>query len=101
MASRGEGWGLPLIEAAVHRRPVLARDLPVFREHVLSNMEFFSDDAPQALASRLMELSWLGRTAAPAVEVPNWSDSVERLLRTLGFEEAVDMTVEQPLRKAS
>ena len=52
MASRGEGWGLPLIEAALHRRPVLARDLPVFREHALANIQFFSDDAPRALAPR-------------------------------------------------
>ena len=101
MASRGEGWGLPLIEAALHRRPVLARDLPVFREHALSNIQFFSDDAPQVLASRLMELSWLGRTPAPAVQVPNWSESVERLLTTLGFQQAIDITIEQPLRKAS
>lgn len=101
MASRGEGWGLPLIEAALHRRPVLARDLPVFREHALANIQFFSDDAPRALATRLMELSWAGRTPAPAVQVPNWSESVEGLLRTLGFAEVFQTSIEEPLRKAS
>ena len=32
MASEGEGFGLPLIEAAQHDLPLIARDLPVFRE---------------------------------------------------------------------
>ena len=31
-ASEGEGFGLPLIEAARYGLPILARDLPVFRE---------------------------------------------------------------------
>lgn len=32
LASEGEGFGLPLIEALQHRKPVLVRDLPVYRE---------------------------------------------------------------------
>ncbi|MGL5446994.1 MAG: glycosyltransferase family 4 protein, partial [Rhabdaerophilum sp.] len=32
LASEGEGFGLPLIEAAHEGKPVLARNLPVFRE---------------------------------------------------------------------
>ena len=31
-ASEGEGFGLPLIEAARHKLPIIARDIPVFRE---------------------------------------------------------------------
>ncbi|WP_297839799.1 glycosyltransferase family 1 protein [Pseudomonas sp.] len=31
-ASEGEGFGLPLIEAAQHHLPMIVRDLPVFRE---------------------------------------------------------------------
>lgn len=37
MTSRGEGMGLPLLEAALHRRPILVRDLPVFREQELAS----------------------------------------------------------------
>ena len=29
-ASEGEGFGLPLIEAAQHKLPIIARDIPVF-----------------------------------------------------------------------
>lgn len=32
MASEAEGFGLPLIEAAQHKLPIIARDIPVFRE---------------------------------------------------------------------
>jgi len=32
LASKGEGCGLPLIEAAFFNKPVLARDIPVFKE---------------------------------------------------------------------
>lgn len=31
-ASFGEGFGLPLIEAAQHGLPIMARDIAVFRE---------------------------------------------------------------------
>ena len=41
-ASEGEGFGLPLIEAAQHKLPIIARDIPVFREVVRwrGNMRF-------------------------------------------------------------
>jgi glycosyltransferase involved in cell wall biosynthesis len=81
MPSRGEGFGLPLMEAAAHRRFVLARDLPVFREHNLSNVSYFSDDRAPALGEKLMELLNTGlNKPAPEAELPSWSDSVERLL---------------------
>lgn len=39
-ASEGEGYGLPLIEAASKGLPIIARDLPVFRE-VAQNCAYF------------------------------------------------------------
>jgi glycosyltransferase involved in cell wall biosynthesis len=41
-ASEGEGFGLPLIEAAKHGLPIMARDLAVFREVGQSNVSYFS-----------------------------------------------------------
>jgi glycosyltransferase involved in cell wall biosynthesis len=43
-ASVGEGFGLPLIEAAQHKMPIIARDLPVFREVAGDCATYFSGD---------------------------------------------------------
>lgn len=56
-ASYGEGFGLPLFEAAHHGLPIIARDIPVFRE-VASDCAFFI----QASTSKSMAASvkaWL------------------------------------------
>ncbi len=46
-ASEGEGFGLPLIEAARYRLPVLARAIPVFREVAGGSAYYFdASDAP-------------------------------------------------------
>jgi len=54
-ASYAEGFGLPLIEAARHCLPVIARDIPVFREVAGEHASYFSDD----LARTMMD--WLER----------------------------------------
>jgi glycosyltransferase involved in cell wall biosynthesis len=43
VASYAEGYGLPLIEAMYHNKPVLARDIPVFRE-IGGSCVSFGDD---------------------------------------------------------
>lgn len=49
--SQGEGFGLPLIEAARHGLPILARDIPVFREVAGDHATYFTDDrSPDTLA---------------------------------------------------
>lgn len=48
--SLDEGLGLPLIEAAKHAQPILARDLPVFREIAGDHATYFSGTAPRDLA---------------------------------------------------
>lgn len=56
-ASEGEGFGLPLIEAARHHLPILARDLPVFHEIAGEHAAYFSGDDSESLASALR--NWL------------------------------------------
>ena len=86
MASRGEGFGLPLIEAAAHKRFILARDLAVFREQRLPNVLYFEDDRPAALGDRLMHLVDIAHGGpAPAADLPSWSDCVDRLLVEMGL----------------
>lgn len=56
-ASYGEGFGLPLIEAAQHGLPLLARDIPVFREVAGAHACYFQATQPSDFASAVQ--SWL------------------------------------------
>lgn len=56
-ASEGEGFGLPLIEAARHKIPILARDIPVFREVTGDHAAYFSGLEPADLADAVR--NWL------------------------------------------
>jgi len=102
MASRGEGFGLPLIEAAAHGRYILARDLSVFREQGLPNVLYFDDDRPSALGSRIMALLTAGqRGSAPVANLPSWHDCVDRLLIELGRSRLDDHRSKKAARQAS
>ncbi|MEO8740566.1 MAG: glycosyltransferase [Casimicrobiaceae bacterium] len=83
LASRGEGFGLPLIEAAQFGLPILASDIPVFREIAGDHATYFQLGTAEQLASVLE--SWL---ATPSGSVPqsanmprlSWEQSAEQLL---------------------
>jgi len=87
MASEGEGFGLPLIEAAEHGVPIIARDLPVFREVAGEHAFYFSGTHPTDLADALR--SWLKlyrRGHHPKSNMlprQNWQQSAEQLLQVL------------------
>ncbi len=81
-ASEGEGFGLPLIEAAQHGLPIIARDIPVFREVAGENAYYFCGDDPLVLANALQ--SWLSLgDAVPAstgIRRLTWRESSRQLL---------------------
>jgi glycosyltransferase involved in cell wall biosynthesis len=52
-ASEGEGFGLPLIEAARHRLPIIARGIPVFREVAGEHAFYFAGHDPDALVAAI------------------------------------------------
>lgn len=87
LPSEGEGFGLPLVEAAHVGLPILARDLPVFREIGGAHASYFTGFDGPALA-RAME-DWLeahaaGRAPASTGIAPlTWSDSARQLLTFL------------------
>jgi len=88
VASHAEGFGLPLAEAAMHGRWALVRDLPVFREHQLPNVRYFSDDSASALARSIQSIADLAeQREPPRAEIPSWSWCVERLIGEIGFGE--------------
>ncbi|MCK6436563.1 FkbM family methyltransferase [Rivihabitans pingtungensis] len=86
-ASECEGFGLPLIEAAQHKLPVLARDIAVFREVAGEHAAYFCARQPQELAQALRD--WLRLFAADAHprsdSMPwlSWRDSARALLRPI------------------
>jgi glycosyltransferase involved in cell wall biosynthesis len=56
-ASYGEGFGLPLIEAAQHKLPIFARQIPVFREVAGEYAQYFKAENSAELAQAID--SWL------------------------------------------
>ena len=83
-ASEAEGFGLPLIEAAQHRLPIMARDIAVFREVAGEHASYFSGQQPEALASAISDWLALNRTggAPSSSSMPwlTWQQSTKRLL---------------------
>ncbi|TAM06456.1 MAG: glycosyltransferase family 1 protein [Paraburkholderia sp.] len=87
VASHAEGFGLPLLEALGRGKPVLARDLPVFRQHGFSGVEYFSTHDEEALPEAIA--NWLDRvsdsSAAPVAsdDLPAWRDTATALVKSL------------------
>jgi len=83
MASEGEGFGLPIIEAARHEIPLILRDLPVFHEIAGDSASYFEGLAPEALALAIihwMDQDRLGLTpSSDGIKYITWDQSVSQL----------------------
>ena len=79
-ASEGEGFGLPLIEAAARGIPLIARDLPVFREVAGESAYYFMAKSGAEMAAAFCD--WLKLSADGAV--PSSAG-----IRTIRWEESV------------
>ncbi len=97
-ASSGEGFGLPLIEAAHFGLPIIARDIPVFREVVGEHASWFSGDTGADLAQHLR--TWLLSREEHRVPTPDgmawntWTESAAQLSAELQL--LVDGTADGP-----
>lgn len=86
-ASEGEGYGLPLIEAAQYGVPIIARDLPVFREVAGAHATYFQSNDASGLADTIER--WFAEHAASrapsSVGMPwlSWQQSAAQLARML------------------
>lgn len=83
-ASEGEGFGLPLIEAAQHKLPILARDLAVFQEVADDHAVYFTglEAADLADAVRDWLTAWQSDQAVASDRMPwlTWEESAAQLL---------------------
>jgi glycosyltransferase involved in cell wall biosynthesis len=88
IASEGEGFGLPLVEAAKYDKPVLVRNLPVFRELNVPGV-YFDDDGVQAL-SRILDEWFKTPYGSPTQSGKNykiqWRETVNELLFQIGID---------------
>jgi len=86
-ASYDEGFGLPLIEAAKHSIPILARDIPVFREVAGDAALYFSADNAEQMSNEI--LSWAKKYSAGDIQESKnmpwltWRQSADNLFKAL------------------
>ncbi|KFN42912.1 glycosyltransferase family 4 protein [Arenimonas oryziterrae] len=86
-ASQGEGYGLPIVEAARHGLPILARDIPVFREVAGAGATYFHGGDGASLARALLD--WFAHSAAGDAARPerihpfSWEQSARKLMQVL------------------
>ncbi len=81
-SSIAEGFGLPIAEAAFHGTPVIASDLPVFREVGGDALACYPVADAGALAER-MAAALLSRPMPPRAAVRGWDEVVRELDRLL------------------
>lgn len=82
VASYGEGFGLPVVEALGHGKPVFARDLPVFRPHEEKGVRYFPANANVRLLAAELD-RWLDDAAADRIAVTRPAESWEESARVL------------------
>ncbi len=83
-ASEGEGFGLPLVEAAQYKLPIIARDIPIFHEVAGDHAYYFNGKEPDDLAKAVhewLELYQSGRHPK-SDDMPwlTWKQSTQQLL---------------------
>lgn len=86
-ASYAEGFGLPLIEAAHYGLPIIARDIPIFREVARENAYYFPNGDVKALTNAIEEwfaLHAIEKTpASKGIPCLTWAQSAQQALDVL------------------
>jgi glycosyltransferase involved in cell wall biosynthesis len=77
-ASYGEGYGLPLVEASGFKLPIVARDIPVFREVSEGRAIFYDSTGGPDLLQTLLSLQEFGKFSTKEsrnIETYSWAES--------------------------
>jgi glycosyltransferase involved in cell wall biosynthesis len=84
LPSEAEGFGLPLVEAACQGVPIIARDIPIFREVGGNDVFYFESKNGGELAAALGDwLAKLEKRQIPQsenIKVSSWRESATQLL---------------------
>ncbi len=90
--SKDEGFGLPLIEAEHAGLPVLASDIPIFREVLGPKGNFFDGSSPEKLANAIDHFCCKQKTKPNATQhrFPDWQGSAISLLEKIKWNPAND-----------
>ena len=82
--SEAEGFGLAVIEGAIHKKPLILRDIPVFREIAGDNATYFSGQDVDSLANCIKQ--WIYNyennrvISSSKIKVLTWKESINMLL---------------------
>ena len=91
-ASYAEGFGLPIVEAGHFGKPVIASDIPVFREVTASgqNCHFFTTGSPESLAKTIRSFLDKGTEVTADTSTSkavggemSWKESADELQRVV------------------
>ena len=82
-ASYAEGFGLPIVEAAQHGLPIIARDIPIFREIAGEYAFYFDGTDPVSISEALNRWIYLHNKnenpSSIAILPLTWEQSVDQL----------------------
>ena len=78
-ASAAEGFGLPLVESMHYKLPVIASDIPIFKEIGRDYPVYFPQGDVEALIKIVSNFEILGVSGHPSVEWMSWDESIQML----------------------
>ena len=82
VASQGEGFGLPIVEAACYRLPVICSDIPVFHEIAGDHAIYFTHKEDSLAKSILTFINSTEKDKLPdssRMELETWDDTARRV----------------------
>ncbi len=90
-ASIAEGFGLPIVEAASYRKPLILRDIPIFREIAGDGAFYFTSMEPLDLSQEIK--SWIELYRKNQIRLPNvryysWEECTEELISKIGLQKS-------------
>lgn len=82
VASIVEGFGLALVEGAAYKKPLIVRDIPVFREIADNNAFYFSGFEPDDLSEKIKEWTILYKKnehPKPTTYLETWESCTQKI----------------------